>query len=330
MPVTSSMRYLCSHDVMKCLSMSQAIEAMREAFRLLSSGEVVVPLRLHLDIPEQQGIELVKPVYVPSLQRIGMKVISLFRKNYLRGLPLSHALMMVFDATTGIPLALMDGNLLTAIRTGAAAGLATDLLARKNAQILAIFGAGFQARYQIEAIRTVRSIQKILIFDQDVSKALQLATEIHLMDYPEVNVATKPEVLQEADIICTVTTSDTPVFSDSLITPGVHINAMGSFKPSSREIPEETIQRAKVVADQKEACLKEAGDILIPIAENKISVDHIYAELGELISGLKIGRESEQEITLFKSVGNAVQDLLAAHMVLINSQQKKLGVELKL
>lgn len=324
------MRYLSSHEVMKCLSMPQAIEAMREAFRLLSDGKVVVPLRLHLDIPEQQGVELVKPVYVPSLQRIGIKVISLFRQNYLHGLPLSHALMMVFDATSGIPLALMDGNSLTAIRTGATAGLATDLLSRKNIQTLAIFGAGFQARYQIEAIRTVRSIKKILIFDQDISKAHKLAAELQLMDYPEVNVATKPEVLQEADVICTVTTSDTPVFSDSLIRLGVHINAMGSFKPSSREIPGETIQRAKVVVDQKEACLKEAGDILIPIAEGKITNAHIYAELGELVSGLKTGRESEREITLFKSVGNAVQDLLAAQMVLINSRQKDLGIELKL
>ncbi len=326
--MTPSIRYLSSHDVYKCLSMPQAIEAMREAFQLLSRKEAVVPLRLHLDIPEQQGVQLVKPVYVPSLQRIGIKVISLFRKNYLRGFPLSHAMMMIFDAVSGIPLALMDGNSLTAIRTGAAAGLATDLLARKNAQILAIFGAGFQARPQIEAIQTVRSIQKILIFDRDISKAHLLAEELKSRDQLEIIVTTKQELLQEAEILSTVTTSDRPVFSDCFIRPGVHINAMGSFTPTSREIPGETIQRAKLIVDQKEACLKEAGDILIPIAEGKISIAHIYAELGELISGTKTGRESDQEITLFKSVGNAVQDLLAAHMVFLNSQQQKIGIEL--
>lgn len=314
------MRYLTFHDVVKGLSMSQATEAMREAFRLLSSREVVVALCFHPDIPEQESVELEKPVYVPSLQRIGIKVISLFRHNYLRELPLSHTLMMVFDATTGIPLALMDGNLLIAIRTGAAVGLATDLLARKNAQILAIFGDGFQAQYQIEASRTVRSTQKILIFDRNISKAHQLAIEVQSMDYPEVNVATKPEVLQEANINCTVTTSDTPVFSDSLMTAGFHINAIDSFKPSSREIPGETMPRAIVVVDQKEAGLKEAGNILIPIAEDKISIAHIYAERGEFASRFKTEQESERKITLFKSVGNAVQDLLAAQMVLINSQ----------
>lgn len=293
------MRYLTFHDVVKGLSMSQAIEAMREAFRLLSSREVVVALCFHPDIPEQESVELEKPVYVPSLQRINIKVISLFRHNYLRELPLSHTLMMVFDATTGLPLALMDGNLLIAIRTGAAVGLATDLLARKNAQIFAIFGDGFQAQYQIEASRTVRSIQKILIFNQDIWKAYQLAAKIQWMDYLKVNVATKPEVLQETNIICTVTTSDTPVFSDSLMTAGFHINAIGSFKPSSRKISGETIQRAKIVVDQKETYIKEANNILIPIAEDKIFIAHIYAERGEFTSRFKTERESEWEITLF-------------------------------
>jgi ornithine cyclodeaminase/alanine dehydrogenase-like protein (mu-crystallin family) len=328
--MAAKIRFLSAEDVRKCLNMPQAISAMREGFQLLSKREVVVPLRLHLDIPEYNGVELVKPVYAPALNQIGFKVISLFRNNHQLGLPLSHAVMLVFDAVTGIPLAVMDGNSLTAIRTGAAAGLATDLLARREARILAVFGAGLQARTQIEAIMTVRPLQKILIFDPNISKAQKLAEELRSFYELKVEVAKQLTLLKEADIISTVTTSDVPVFSDSVISSGVHINAMGSFKPDSREIPSETVRRAKVVVDQSEACLKEAGDLLIPIAEGIISNGHIHGEIGEIILGKKTGRESEQEITLFKSVGNAVQDLLAARLVLADSQQQNLGTELLL
>jgi ornithine cyclodeaminase/alanine dehydrogenase-like protein (mu-crystallin family) len=323
-------RFLSAEDVKKCLSMPEAITAMREAFQLLSKREVVVPLRLHLDIPEYKGVELVKPVYVPALNQIGFKVISLFRNNYRLGLPLSHAVMLIFNASTGIPLAVMDGNSLTAIRTGATAGLATDLLARRDARILAVFGAGWQARTQIEAILTVRPLQKILIFDPNISRAQKLSEELLSAYELKVEVVEQMTLLKEADIISTVTTSDVPVFSDSVIASGSHINAMGSFKPASREIPSETVHRAKVVVDQREACLKEAGDLLIPITQGIISEGDIQGEIGEVILGRKTGRKSEQEVTLFKSVGNAVQDLLAARLVLANSQQQNLGTELAL
>ena len=310
--------------------MPRAIAAMREGFQLLSRKEVLVPLRLHLDIPEYQGVELIKPVYIPALKQIGFKVISLFRNNHQWGLPLSHAVMMIFDAVTGVPQAIMDGDSLTAIRTGAASGLATDLLARKNARILAVFGAGLQARTQIEAIVTVRPIQKIYIFDPDHSKAQKLAEEFRSIKNLQVEVAEEVLLLREAEIISTVTTSDVPVFSDTFISPGVHINAMGAFKPDSREVPSETVRRAKVVVDQREACLKEAGDLVIPMAEGMITAAHLHAEIGEIALGVKAGRESDQEITLFKSVGNAVQDLLAAGVVLSYSLEQNLGTKLVL
>jgi alanine dehydrogenase len=328
--MATRIKFFSSDDVRRALSMPRAISAMREAFQLLSRKEVQAPPRLHLDIQDYQGVELVKPVYVPSLQQIGFKVISLFRNNHQFGLPLSHAVLLVFDAATGVPQAIMDGDLLTAIRTGAASGLATDLLARKDAQVLAVFGAGLQARTQIEAIMTVRPLQKIYIFDQNQIKAKKLAEEFHSHENLKFIVTDKALELRQAEIISTVTTSDVPVFSDTFISPGVHINAVGAFKPDSREVPSETIRRAKVVVDQREACLKEAGDLLIPMAEGMITAEHLHAEIGEIALGSRAGRESDQEITLFKSVGHAVQDLLAARVVLSFSREHNLGIELVL
>jgi len=328
--MATRIKFFSSDDVRKALSMSLAIAAMREAFQLLSRKEVQAPLRLHLDIQEYQGVELVKPVYVPSLRQIGFKVISLFRNNHQLGLPLSHAVMMVFDAATGVPQAIMDGDSLTAIRTGAASGLATDLLARQDAHILAVFGAGLQARTQIEAIMTVRPVQKIYIFEQNMIKAQKLAERFQYRKNLKVKVTDNLSELRQAEIISTATTSDVPVFSDTFISPGVHINAIGAFKPGSREVPSETVRRAKLVVDQRETCLKEAGDLLIPMADGVITAEHLHAEIGEIILGAKSGRESDQEITLFKSVGHAVQDLLAAGVVLSYSREHQLGTELVL
>ena len=328
--MATRIKFFSADDVRKALNMPRAIAAMREAFQLLSREEVQAPLRLHLDIQEYQGVELVKPVYVPALKQIGIKVISLFRNNHLLGLPLSHAVMLVFDAATGVPQAIMDGDSLTAIRTGAASGLATDLLARQDARILAVFGAGLQARTQIEAILTVRAVQKVYIFDRDHLRAQKLAEDFQDRKKPEVEVTEDLSKLKEVDIISTATTSKIPVFSDDFISEGVHINAIGAFKPDCREVPSETIGRAKVVVDQREACLKEAGDLLIPMTEGIITTEHLHAEIGEIILGSKSGRESEQEITLFKSVGHAVQDLLAAGVVLSYSREHQLGTELVL
>ncbi len=241
-----------------------------------------------------------------------------------------HALVAVFDGNTGRPLAVMDGEYLTALRTGAASGLATDLLARRQAQTVAVFGAGRQGRTQLEGVAAVREIQQAYIIDSDAARATAFAVEMRDQLGLKIDVAVSTEVLAEVDIICTATTSADPVFPDAELKAGVHINGVGSFKPNVCEIPPETIVRAKVVVDSMASCLAEAGDLIMPIQRGLITENHIYAEIGEIAAGKKAGRSSEAEITIFKSVGNAVQDLAAAARVLETARELNLGIEVKL
>lgn len=325
-----TIKYLSSSDVNKIFKMANAVEVMRDAFVRLSAGEVLVPPRMHLDIPQYEGVELIKPVYIPAYHQVGIKVISIFKNNLEKNLPLSHAVMIIFNATTGQPLAVMDANVLTAIRTGAASGVATDLLSRRDSQIVAIFGAGLQGRTQLEAVCAVRAVRKVLVFDPNVDKAKEFIESNKKQLSIEINIANSQEELRQADIICLATTSTEPIFKDKFLKDGAHINGIGSFQPHTREVPSQTVQRAKVVVDQMEACLKEAGDLLIPIKEGVFNVTEIYGEIGEIIAGQKVGRENNTEITLFKSVGNAVQDLAAASKVLELADQQDIGTELPL
>ena len=224
----------------------------------------------------------------------------------------------------------MDGSYLTALRTGAGSGVATSLLSREDSQVAAIFGAGEQGRTQLEAICTVRAIKKALIFDKNEAKAKLFAKEMSNYLSIPVDVAASKSDLREADIVCTATNSAEPVFSDSDLKPGVHINAIGSYKPHKREVPSETIQKAKVIVDHRESCLTEAGDILIPLKEGIITENHILGEIGEIISSKKQIRKRNEEITFFKSVGNAIQDLTAANEVIKAANNLNIGQILRL
>jgi len=255
---------------------------------------------------------------------------TLYTNNPAQGLPLLRALILVMDAANGAPLAIMNGATVTAIRTGAASGAATDLLARKDAAVAAIFGAGTQGRAQLEGICAVRPIRQALIYDPNPQRAGDFALEMSERLSIPVRAAKLPAALREADIICCATSSAQPVFADKDVKAGAHINAIGSYKPQKREVPGETVQRARVFVDQKEHCLQEAGDLIIPLREGLIGEEHILAEIGEILSGKKPGRKSDSEITLFKSVGNAVQDLVAAAKILETAREMKLGVEVGL
>jgi ornithine cyclodeaminase/alanine dehydrogenase-like protein (mu-crystallin family) len=327
---SQTIRFLSGEDVRKSLTMNQAIEAMREAFMELSAGRAAVPPRVPIDIAQQNATALFMPVYLPSAGKIGLKVVSVFGNNPSKGLPLIYALVAVFDGTTGRPLAVMDGEYLTALRTGAASGLATDLLARKQAHTVAVFGAGRQGRTQLEGVAAVRAIGQAYIIDRDAARAAAFAAEMSDQLGLGVVAAASIDVLSEADIICTATTSADPVFPDSRLKAGVHINGVGSFKPDLCEIPPETVMRARVVVDSRPSCMAEAGDLIIPIKRGLFTEDHIYAEIGEIAAGKKAGRSSDEEVTFFKSVGNAVQDLAAAARVLETAQELDLGIELKL
>jgi ornithine cyclodeaminase/alanine dehydrogenase-like protein (mu-crystallin family) len=326
----STIRFFSGSDIRSLLTMEDCIEGMKSAFSALSTGEAVMPVRTRLEMRPDNANALFMPVYMPKISRVGVKSLTNCIDNPGKGLPMIHALMTIFDSSTGVPLAVLDGEAITAMRTGAVSGLATSLLARKASRTAAIIGTGFQAETQLMAICAVREITKAYVFDLLTEKAEAFAVKMRGRLNIEVLVATSPAVLQEADVICTATPSQKPVFDDAFLKPGTHLNAVGAYKPDMVEIPPETIIRAKVVVDQRDGCLAEAGDILQPLEKKLITEDHIHGELGEVVTGRVAARENNEEITVFKSVGVAVQDLVSADLVLRKGLEKGVGTELSL
>jgi ornithine cyclodeaminase len=314
-------RILSAADVRAAIDMPAAIETMRSAFTALSAGEATVPVRLVLETPH--GTTLFMPAYMHASGATGAKVVSVNVDNPSRGLPAIHAVVLALEAESGRVRALMDGTWLTALRTGAAGGLAADVLSRPDASVVAIFGAGVQARTQLEAVRCVRAVSEVRIVDPVRAAAERFASEL---DGVEAWVAeSASDAVRGADIVVTATTSGTPVFPGSAVEPGTHVTGVGSYTPETREVDADLIRRARVVVDQREAVLAEAGDLIIPIGEGIVDEDVIKAELGEVIAGLRPGRESPDQITFFKSVGNAVQDVTIADKVLASAARRGLG-----
>ncbi len=325
-------RFLSARDVKAALPMRAAVDVMKDAFRMLSGGQTVVPPRTHIEATgAKKGDALFMPCYIPGDRRMGLKIVTLFDENPQFDLPFIQAIVILLDGETGRPLAVMDGASLTAIRTGAASGAATDLLARPDATTVAVFGAGPQACSQLAAVCQVRSISKATVFDLDNERARSFAREMGQELSLFIEVAVSPSAaLAAADVVCTATTSPTPVFADEDLAAGAHINAIGSYKPKVREIPGETVKRARVVVDHVPSAMIEAGDLILPLEHGLIGKDHIDTELGEVVAGHKKGRESREQITFFKSVGIAVQDLAAAGRALANAERQGLGTELEL
>ncbi len=316
-------RVLSADDVQMALPMPKAIEAMKDAFGQLSAGQATVPLRSQ--ISTDKGVTLFMPAYLHQSQDLAIKVVSIYDDNPGRDLPRIAATILVLDPETGLPKAFMDGSRLTAIRTGAVGGLAADLLSRRDSRTVALFGAGVQARSQLKAVMAVRNIARVNLMSRTRTSAQKLASEIRTWpNAPAVNlVATSHQAIQDADIVITATTSAVPLFDGNGLKPGTHITAVGSYTPEAREVDSVTVQRARIIADSREACLMEAGDIIIPGAT-------IDAELGEIVNGEKPARQSEDEITFFKSVGVAVQDAVAAAMVLAEAEASALGTIVEL
>jgi len=323
------MLVLNGEDVRRALPMAEAIAGMKRAFAALSEGRVVMPHRAHLGIERHDGVSLVMPAYVDieSGEALAVKVVSLFDHNAERGIPRIQAAVVAFEPETGRPLALLEGATLTAIRTGAASGAATDLLARPDSRVAAIFGAGVQARTQLEAVCTVRTIESVRICDPrpDAVEGFiaDLAAQSPIPD--DLRAADPREAVADADIVCAATTSAEPVFDDADLKPGAHVNAIGSYQPHVQEIPAATVARALVVVDSREAALEETGDLIQPIAQGLFGPDHIHAELGELVLGRAAGRTSPGQVTLFKAVGVAVQDAVAASIALSRAADLGLG-----
>lgn len=312
----NAIKIISDREVEERISMKRAIELMQEAFVQISQRSARVPVRSSLNSNDNKGRVLFMPAYSPVYNLFGIKTVSVFPENTKKGLPSIHGKILVFDDQSGIPKGLLDAEYLTALRTGAASGLATDLLAHPNSKVLAIFGTGAQSRTQVSAILEVRKIEEILIYGTSLEKSIRFCEYIENKHNIKCQAATNKKQLATADIVCTSTTSSKPLFTIGQLKPGVHINGIGSFKPDTHEIASEIIQQSLLIVDHKESALSEAGDIIIPINEKMITETHIHAELGEIIQGLKKGRTKTNQITVFKSVGNAVQDLAIAHFLL--------------
>ena len=318
---------LSRSDVQRALRMEDAIGLVERGFTEFGEGSVEMPQRPVIYVPEHDGLAAFMPALVRGMGALSIKTVTAFKSNVKKGLPTILGTVTLLDPETGVPLSIMDGGYLTAVRTGAASGVATKYLAREDAHIAAIFSAGVQARTQLEAICTVRDINQVRVFDVDHAQAERFAEEMggHGPIPADIDVVGSPrEALDGAHIVVAATTSPSPVFDGDDLSPGAHINGVGSHAPGVRELDTKTLVRSRIVCDSVEACLVEAGDLLIPIEEGALSESDIHGGLAEVIGGKLPGRQTDEEITLFKSVGLAFQDAVAAQHT--HRQAKILGL----
>jgi alanine dehydrogenase len=315
--------------VVSLLSMGECIEAVEKAFAELSAGTAVLPLRS--SIPTPGGISLYMPSYLRGQQALACKVVAVFKDNPGKHrLPTTTGTVLLQDAETGQVCCIMDGQYLTAVRTGAASGVATRHLARREeGQTAGIFGAGVQGRMQLLAVAEVRRLSRAWVYDPSAEAAAGFAREMSERLGLEV-AAGDPSQAARADILCTATTSPRPVFAGGQVREGAHVNGIGSHTPEARELDGELIRRAKLVGDSREACFRESGDLILPLREGLIGEEHFYAELGEIVTGRKPGRLSDREITVFKSNGLAIQDAAAASLVYRKALAAGAGLRIEL
>lgn len=316
------------NEVTELLSMESCITVMESVLKDLSAGQAIQSLRQVLPLHKSNLIGLM-PGYLQGQEVAGAKIISVFPSNHGSGLPSHQGLVTLFDSSTGVLKAVVDGQKITAIRTAAVSAAATRYLAREDAEILAILGTGEQAKSHLEAMLLVRSIRQVRIWGRTMFKAQDFQAEMSRKFGVEMIIAESvQEAVCSADIICTVTASTEPVLQGEWLKPGVHINAVGACRPADRELDSETVQLAKLYVDRLESAQHESGDYLIPLAEGVITPNHILGEIGELMGGGIPGRSSADEITLFKGLGLAIEDLAAANFIYDEAVRLHKGTEI--
>ena len=317
------------NDVQNVLTMKDAIKVVETAFKEFGTGNAWMPTRISTTIPEHKGWIGVMPGYLKGMGALATKIVSDFRENVSRyRLPTIMGIIILNDPNTGEPLSIMDGGLITAIRTGAVAGVAAKYLSRSDAEVVGIFGAGVQARAQLNGLCEVRKIKRVKVYDISLDMMKSFTTEMSTNLGIDVEIHDDPKnVVKGSQVIVTASTSNKPVFKGEWMDEGTHVNAIGAHSPTTREIDTYTIMHSKVIVDSIDTALEEAGDILIPLTEKAITKDHIYAELGEIASGIKPGRCSMDERTVFKSVGLSIQDVATAHLVYQKAKNANVGTE---
>ena len=322
--IFQNIKMLNTEEIKSLISMKEAVIAMEHAFASFSDGTSKVPQRYVSGI---NNLDLFfKPAYNEKLGRVAVKIITQKKDGNLHGIPAILGVVLLLDLKTGATLSMMDGAYITALRTGAAGGIATKLLARKNAATVAVFGCGAQGITQLEAVCNVRPIKQALLYDLNIDAANKVKTEMEGKLNISIRVEKNLKHLKQADIICTATNSKKPLFSRKDISKGVHINAIGSYKPNMQELDPLIIKEGKLFVDSREAVLKESGDLIKPIAENIFTDSIIEAEIGELINNKTVGQHTDNEITIFKSVGLGVQDLFVANAAFEKYSQQNISI----
>ncbi len=326
---------LSNENVADLLSMEQTIEVVGDAMVEVSEGRTTLPLRSIMAIGNGNNMGMM-PGAMAKPSCYGIKLVSLFPQNPKSGYSSHQGAIVLFEADHGAAIAMMNADLITAMRTAAASGVATRALARKDASRLAIIGYGEQGEHHLAAMLAVRSIREIIIGGRNLQSAAafaEAAQSRYSARYPDVSFSVAESVRQaveNVDIVCTVTAADTPIVQGSWIAPGTHLNVVGSSIPSKREIDTDLVARSSLFVDYRPSTMAQAGEVILAIEEGRITADHIQAEIGEVIGGKAKGRESDDEITLYRSLGVAAQDIACAHYVLEQAKSTGLGTRVEM
>jgi len=316
--------------VRELLPMDSCVALMRDALTALSRGDAVLPLRSKVSLPDQSGLLGLMPGYLGDPQSFGLKVVAVMPGNHGTPYDSHQGVVMLFGVKHGEPLAVMDASSITAIRTAAASAAATDVLARPDAGDLALIGSGAEGRTHLAAMKAVRRLRRVRVWSRTRANAERFAREEGTVAGVPIEVAETAEAaVKGADLICTTTSSKEPVLEGKWLASGAHVNAVGSCFPTARELDTNAVRRARLYTDCRESCLKEAGDFIIPRNEGSIDDGHLIGEVGEVFLGRIPGRRSPDEITLYESLGVAVEDLAAAHAIHRRARESGAGTWLE-
>jgi ornithine cyclodeaminase/alanine dehydrogenase-like protein (mu-crystallin family) len=324
-------RIINQSEVEQLLTMPDCIALMEKVLMSLAKGEAILPLRPVLWLPEKNGALALMPSYLANPASLGVKVISVFPGNTTTEYDSHQGVILLFETVNGRLLSIVDATSVTAIRTAAASGAATKILAREDANDLAILGSGVQARTHLKAMLSCRKIRRVRVWSPIADHLRDFVQRESKRHGIEIKAANSPEdAVRNADLICTTTTSKEPVVNFNWIAPGAHINAIGACVPTARELDSNTMLRSRLYVDRLESALNEAGDFIIAKQEGLIDDNHIQGEIGEVLIGRKKGRTSRDEFTIFKSLGIAVEDLASANFLYEQATSKNVGVAVEL
>jgi ornithine cyclodeaminase/alanine dehydrogenase-like protein (mu-crystallin family) len=318
-------------EIPSLLPMDECMAVMADALATLARGQAILPLRTMFRLPNDTGVFAMMPGYLGAPEALGIKVITVFPRNHGTAYDSHQGVVLLFETEHGGPIAMLDASSITAIRTAAVSGVATGLLARDGAHDLAILGSGVQARTHLDAMLHARRIERVRVWSRNPENARRFAREVGEQRQLAVEVMGEVQATVDgADIICTVTSSREPVLRGEWIAPGAHVNAVGASLATARELDSAAVVRASLFVDRRESTINEAGDFLVPKKEGLLGDDHIRAEIGEVLLGTHPGRTSDTEVTLFKSLGLAIEDVAAATQAYTRAKALGRGVEVAL